>query len=58
MVVCDKKGPRDPWEFPPGVMVLNNPGHTIAGETIIDHERTEEEMREVKVRRACRHLNA
>lgn len=45
LAVCDKRGPCDPWEFPPAVLLLNNPGHTIAGEPIIAHERTEEEMR-------------
>lgn len=33
-------------EFPPGVLLLNNPGHTIAGKLIRADERTEEEMRE------------
>lgn len=39
LAVCDKSGPRDPLEFPPGVLLLNNPGHTMAGEPIIAHEK-------------------
>ena len=42
---CDKSGPCDPQEFPLGVLLLNNPGYTIAGELIRANERMEEEMR-------------
>lgn len=45
LAVCDKSGPCDPQEFPLGVLLLNNPGHTIARELIRANERMEEEMR-------------
>ncbi len=39
-----REGPAIPRNFSPGVLLLNNPGHTIAGELIRAHERMEEEM--------------
>lgn len=44
LAVCDKREPCDPQEFPLGVLLLNNPGHTIAWELIRANKRMEEEI--------------
>lgn len=56
--VCDKSGPCEPWEFPLGVLLLNKAGHTIAGESIIAHERMKEKKKGRGGRYARGPLNA